>query len=58
MYSQFDKSIVSAIMAGIVVLNLFGLHPAWLSQDTITAAVTVLTPLLVLIVPNLPKDKP
>jgi hypothetical protein len=55
MFSSFDKSVVALVMAGIGLANVFGLH--WgISQDTVTTIVTVLTPLLVYVVPNLPKD--
>lgn len=56
MYSAFDKSVTAVIMAIIVLANQLGLHLGWTETD-VTAWVTALTPILVYLVPNLPKDK-
>lgn len=55
MYSNFDKAAVAIIMALVQIANVFGFH--WgLDQATVTTVVATVTPLLVWIVPNLPKD--
>lgn len=55
MYTQFDKAIVALIMAIVGVSNIFGFH--WgLTEAAVTALVVSLTPVLVWLVPNLPKD--
>ena len=55
MYTTFDKTIVAFIMGGVGIANLFGLHFG-LSADTLNGIVAVLTPILVYLIPNLPKD--
>lgn len=55
MYTTFDKTIVGIIMGGIALANMFGVHFG-VSESTVTAIISVLTPLLVYLVPNLPKD--
>lgn len=55
MYTTFDKAIVGVIMGGITLANLFGLHFG-LSESMVNGIVGVLTPILVFLVPNLPKD--
>ena len=57
MYTQFDKVIVTLIMAVVSLLNYAGIHFG-LSESTVTLVVTTLTPVLVWIIPNLPKDTP
>lgn len=55
MYTQFDKAIVAVVMAAVGLSNIFGFH--WgLTEPAVTALVVSLTPVLVWIVPNLPKD--
>lgn len=56
MYTQFDKAIVGVIMAVIGVANVLGFHFG-LSEQTVTAIVVGLTPILVYLIPNLPKDQ-
>jgi hypothetical protein len=55
MYTTFDKTIVGIIMGGIALANLFGFHFG-LAESTVTGIVGVITPFLVYLVPNLPKD--
>jgi hypothetical protein len=55
MYTTFDKTIVGIIMGGIALANLFGIHFG-LAESTVTGIVGVLTPILVYLIPNLPKD--
>ena len=56
MYSQFDKTIVALVMSGVQIANVFGFH--WgLDEQVVTSIVAGVTPVLVWIVPNLPKDK-
>lgn len=55
MYSQFDKAITAVIMGIVQLANMFGFH--WgLDEHTVTGIIGVVTPILVYIVPNLPKD--
>ena len=54
MYTTLDKSIVAAVM-GIVGLVSVVWHPINVSADTVAAAVSIITPVLVYLVPNLPK---
>jgi len=55
MYTSFDKAIVGFIMGAVGIANLFGIHFG-LSADTVSSIVAVLTPILVYLIPNLPKD--
>lgn len=55
MYTQFDKAIVAVIMAAVGVANIFGFHFG-LSEAVVTQIVTIATPVLVWLIPNLPKD--
>lgn len=55
MFSAFDKAATALIMAIVGMLNLFGLHFG-LDQSTVTTIVTMVTPILVYLIPNLPKD--
>jgi hypothetical protein len=48
----YNKSIVAAIMAAIGLLNAFFNTGIVVDPDAVTAAVSLLTPLLVYIVPN------
>jgi hypothetical protein len=56
MYTQFDKAIVALIMSGVQVANVFG-YNFGMDQTTVGTIVAVLTPILVHLIPNLPKDK-
>ena len=55
MYTTLDKAIVACVMG---VLGLVGViwHPINISGETVAAVVSILTPLLVYLVPNAPKD--
>ena len=57
MYSQFDKAVVALVMAGVQIANVFGYHFG-VDEHTVTTVVTVATPLLVWLVPNIhiPKE--
>ena len=56
MYTTFDKAIVALVMSGVQLANVFGVHFG-LDESTVTTIVAVATPILVHLVPNLPKDK-
>lgn len=56
MYTAFDKAIIALVMAGVGLANYFGVHFG-LTEATVTQIVAIATPILVWIVPNLPKDK-
>jgi len=55
MYTTADKAIVGVLMAAIQGANLLGFHFG-IDQATLTAVVAGITPVLVWLVPNLPKD--
>jgi hypothetical protein len=50
--AHYSKAIVAAIMAAIGMLNAFFNTGIVVDPDAVTAAVSLLTPLLVYIVPN------
>jgi hypothetical protein len=50
--AHYSKAIVAAIMAAIGLLNAFANTGIVVDPDAVTAAVSLLTPLLVYIVPN------
>lgn len=57
MYTKFDKAVVALIMAGVGLVNLF--YPGHLinvDPNNVNAFLALLTPVLVYLVPNLPKD--
>ena len=55
MYTAFDKALVAVIMA---IIGLIGVlwHPLNVSPDLVATVVSVITPILVYLVPNIPKD--
>ena len=55
MFTTFDKALVGIIMGGVALANVFGFHFG-VTEATVTAVVGFLTPILVYLVPNLPKD--
>jgi len=57
MFTTVDKAIVAFVMGVIGILNVLGIHFG-LSADTVGGIVAVVTPLLVYVFPNLPKDAP
>jgi hypothetical protein len=50
--TQYNKAIVAAIMAAIGIANAFFNTGIVVDPDAVTAAVSLLTPLLVYLVPN------
>jgi hypothetical protein len=50
--AHYSKAIVAAIMAAIGIANAFFNTGIVVDPDAVTAAVSLLTPLLVYIVPN------
>lgn len=53
MFTTIDKALVALIGAVVYLASaLFGIELAWLTSEMIQNAVTILTPLLVWIVPN------
>jgi len=57
MYTALDKAIVALIM-GIVGIVGMVWHPVNISDSTIATIVGILTPILVYVWPNAPKDTP
>ena len=55
MYTSFNKAIVGIVMGGILIANLFGFHFG-VTEATVNGIVGVITPILVYLIPNLPKD--
>lgn len=55
MFTKFDKALVALIMGILGVIGIVW-KPINISPETVTAIVGVVTPLLVYIWPNLPKD--
>lgn len=55
MYTALDKAIVACVMG---ILGLIGViwHPVNISPETVATVVSIVTPILVYLVPNLPKD--
>ncbi len=55
MYTALDKAIVAAIMG---LLGLIGViwHPISISPEMVATIVSVVTPILVYLIPNAPKD--
>jgi hypothetical protein len=59
MFTSIDKALVALVMAVLFMLNyFFGLSVPFLSQDTVTTAIGLLTPILVYFVPNKPAPSP
>lgn len=56
MYSTLDKTIVAAIMGIIGIVSVVW-KPVNISPETVTTIVGILTPILVYLWPNLPRDK-
>jgi uncharacterized membrane protein YwaF len=53
MFTSIDKALVALVMAVLFMLNYFlGINIPFLSQDTVTTAISLLTPILVYFVPN------
>ena len=52
MYTTFDKAIVAAIMGAVQLANVLGFHFG-VDEHTITSIVTMVTPVLVWVFPNL-----
>jgi len=55
MYTALDKAIVALVMG---VLGIIGIawHPINVSSETIASVIGILTPILVYVWPNAPKD--
>lgn len=56
MYTRFDKAIVAVVMAVILIVQKAFHISLGLDEDTVTEIIGALTPVLVLIFPNVPKD--
>lgn len=52
MFTSIDKALVAALMAAVFLLNEFGGIEVGVSQETVTAIVGALTPVLVYFMPN------
>jgi hypothetical protein len=51
MVTAYDKAITALVMAVVGIANLLGFH--WgVSQDAVTAVVSLVTPVIVLLIPN------
>lgn len=54
MITTLDKAIVALVMAGVFLINNFTSFHFAVSEETVNAIASVLTPLLVYFVPNKP----
>ena len=55
MYTNFDKALVTLVMAIIGIVGVLW-KPLNVSPEVVATIVGVLTPVLVYLIPNLPKD--
>lgn len=55
MYTNLDKAIVACVMGVLGLLGVFW-HPINISGETVATIVSIVTPILVYLVPNAPKD--
>ena len=59
MFTSIDKALVALFGAIIYLISaFFGIEFSWLTPDMIQNAVTVVTPLLVWLIPNKPRALP
>lgn len=55
MFTTIDKAIVAAVMGVLFIIQTYtGFSLPWLTQETVTTIVGLLTPVLVWAVPNKP----
>ena len=53
MFTEIDKALVAAIMGILFIVQTFsGINFSWLSHDTVSTVIGLLTPVLVWAVPN------
>ena len=52
MFTSLDKALVALVMGVLYLLNTFTTFHVGLTQDQVTAAIALLTPVLVYLVPN------
>lgn len=53
MFTSIDKALVAMVMGVLYILNtFFGLNVGWISQETVTTIIGLLTPVLVWAIPN------
>ena len=53
MFTSIDKALVALIMGVVFLLNEFvGINLGFITEDVVTTAVGLLTPVLVYLVPN------
>jgi hypothetical protein len=53
MFTSIDKALVAAIMGILFIVQTFsGINFSWLSHDTVSTVIGLLTPVLVWAVPN------
>jgi len=53
MFTEIDKALVAAIMGILFIVQTFsGINLSWLSHDTVSTVIGLLTPVLVWAVPN------
>lgn len=55
MFTSIDKALVAAIMGILFIVQTFtGFNLSWISADTVTTLIGLLTPVLVWAIPNKP----
>ena len=53
MFTSIDKALVAAIMGVLFIVQTYtGLSMAWVTPDTITTIIGLITPVLVWAIPN------
>jgi hypothetical protein len=55
MFTSIDKALVALVMSALFLLNYFTGITTGFTEEMVTAAVGVLTPVLVWLVPNKPR---
>ena len=53
MFTSIDKALVALVMGLLFIIQQFtGISLGWISQDTVTTLIGLLTPVLVWAIPN------
>lgn len=53
MFTSIDKALVAMVMGILFILqSYFGFNTSWISQETVTTIIGLLTPVLVWAIPN------
>ena len=56
MFTSIDKALVALVMGLLFIIQTYtGFNLSWISADTVTTIIGLLTPVLVWAIPNKPK---